>query len=159
MTRLYLGNAFGWDTEATAKVAIAQLRAERMISVDKCPQAQLIKNESIRWHPNILKILGYIPVLNLIAGIVAIANAESSHEYGPNHTALWRGRGVAMILSGPLLLIVDLIVHLYHLRIVNRYNSDHPNLIEAFNTTHAHTPAAWAGHPVFCCLEGKAPFY
>jgi len=150
MTRLYLGNAFGWDTDTTAKVAIAQLREERIISVGKCPKAQLIKNESIRWQPNILKILGYIPVINIIAGIIAIANSENSREYNPNHTALWRGRGVAMIFGGPLLLVVDSIVHLYNLSIANGYSNDHANLIQAFNTAHAHTPAYWPGHPVYC---------
>ncbi|HEV7738370.1 MAG TPA: DUF1016 N-terminal domain-containing protein, partial [Chlamydiales bacterium] len=56
MTRLYLGDAFGWDTDATA---------------------------------------------------------------------LWRGRGVAMIFGGPFLLVIDSIVHLYNLSIANGYRNDH----------------------------------
>ena len=151
VSRIYLGDAFGWDTESTAKTAIAQLREEKIISIDKCPKAQLIKNKSIRWLPNILKILGYIPVINVIAGIVAIANSEISHlGCGPNHAAKWRGRGVAMILGGPLLLVVDLIVHVSNLSIANKYSRDHADLIEAFNTTHEHTPALWPGFPVLC---------
>lgn len=153
MTRLYLANAFGWDTDTTAKVAIAQLREEGIIRADKCPKAQLIKNESIRWQPNILKILGYIPVINFFAGILAIVSSESSHESAPNHNALWKCRGVAMIFGGSLLLIVDLIVHLFNLYIAHNYSNDHPDLIEAFNTSHGHTPAYWPGHPVYCKLQ------
>lgn len=154
MTRLYLADAFGWDTDTTAKVAIAQLREERIIKVNNCPKAQLIKNESIRWQPNTIKILGYIPVINVIAGIVAICySGNPGHEFGPNHTAFWRARGVAMIFGGPLLFVVDLIAHLYHLSIANNYSNDHANLIQAFDTTHTHTRPLWEGYPVYCCED------
>ncbi len=149
--KLYLGDAFGWDTENNAKVAIAQLRENNSIQTNKCPKAQLIKNESIRWQPNALKILGYIPVVNIIAGIVAIATSkDDSLELGPNRTARWTGRGVAMIIGGPLLFIVDLIKFICDHQIVKRYQKKHPLSIEAFNTSHGHTLAYWPGHPVYC---------
>jgi hypothetical protein len=154
MTRLYLSDAFGWDTETTAKVAIAELR-EITIYKHRCPEEMLIKNRSYRWQPNILKILGYLPVINVIAGFVAIAGSKNFTASGPNHTALWKGRGVAMIFGGPLLLVVDLIVHLYNLSIANKYSKDNPQLIQAFNTGHQHTEAYWPGHPVFCKSESK----
>lgn len=150
VNRLYLGDAFGWDTNTTAQVAISQLREEKIINATKCPKAQLIKNESVRWLPNIIKILGYIPIINVIAGIVAIKNLDNSPEYHPNHTAKWRGRGVAMILAGPILLVVDLITHISNLRIAKKYMKEHPDLIESFNTKHEHTPAYWPKHPVYC---------
>lgn len=152
--KMYLGDAFGWDTENNAKVAIAQLRENNLIQTNKCPKAQLIKNESIRWQPNALKILGYIPVFNIIAGIVAIAAAKNDLlGLGPDHTARWRGRGVAMIIGGPLLFIVDLIKFIGDRDIVKRYQKAHPQLIEAFNTSHGHTTAYWPGYPISCKAE------
>ena len=151
--KLYLGDAFGWDTENNAKVAIAQLRENNSIKCgpNDCSEAQLIKNGSIRWLPNALKILGYIPVVNIIAGIVAIATSkDNSSVLGPNHTARWRGRGVAMIIGGPLLFIVDLIKFICDHQIVKRYQKDYSASIEAFNTSHEHTVPCWPGHPVKC---------
>lgn len=156
MTKLYSINVFGWDTNTTAKVAIAQLKEERVFSEDKCPKALLIHNQSIRWQPNILKILGYIPVINVVVGIAIIseklANADSDNtsKYNPNYNGFWKARAVAMIFCGPLLLVVDLIVHLHHLRFAKRYSHDHANFIQAFNTTHNHSEAHWPGHPIFC---------
>lgn len=145
----------GWDTESTAKVAIAQLREKNLIQTNKCPKAQLIRNESIRWMPNVLKILGYFLGLNIIVGIVVIVAAKDESKgdlpkLGPDHTARWRGRGVAMIFGGPLLFIIDLIKFICNRSIVNRYQKAHPQLIEAFNTSHGHTLAYWPRHPVFC---------
>ena len=71
INRLYVGSAFGWDTEDLAKVAISQLREEKIIAVSVCPKVHLLKNESYRWMPNIVKILGYVPVINIVAGIAA----------------------------------------------------------------------------------------
>lgn len=148
--RLYLGDAFGWDTESTAKVAISQLRSENTIRTEECPCAQLIKNASFRWLPNGLKILGYIPIVNVFAGIVAFRNSEGFSGSGPNHMIRWKIRGAAMIVGGPLLLAVDLIKHLFNLRIVNNYNREHADLIQAFNTNHRHSPSFWPGHPIHC---------
>lgn len=150
---LYLGYAFGWDTESIAKVAICQLREKKLIDHQKCPKAQLIRNEYIRQLPNILKISGYIPVINVIAGAVAIAHAFHSDKYSPNNAVEWRGRGVAMIFCGPILFIVDLIVHIYHLKIANKYSKEHPNLIEAFNAEHKHTRIYLPAQKVKCIIE------
>lgn len=151
INRIYLADAFGWDTETTAKVAIAQLREKKVIAL-KCPKAQLLRNESFRWKPNLLKILGYIPIINVIAGIIAIMNSEKNEVFCPNHTEKWKRRGVAMIVGGPLLLIVDLIAHVYHLSIADKYKKDHPDLIKAFDTgaDHYHTQAWYPGYPVYC---------
>lgn len=151
INRLYLADAFGWDTESKAKVAIAQLREEKIIDNQKCPKAQLIYNESVRGLPNLLKMIGYIPVINIFAGILAITQSpNNSAKYEPNHSARWKMRGVAMILTGPLLLIVDAIKFVYELKIANKYGKDHPKLMEAFNPSHKHTIAYWPGHPVDC---------
>jgi hypothetical protein len=150
MNKIYLGNAFGWDTERTAKVAISQLRDEGIIHVGGCAKAQLIKNESFRWMSNVLKVLGYVPALHIVAGIVAIVNPEGSRGCSPNHNANWRWRGVAMIVGGPLLFIADLIQHLFDLRAVNQYNQAHPNAMQAFDVAHRHNKPPYAGHPVWC---------
>lgn len=153
MMRLYPGNAFGWDTEFIAKVAIVQSREIYRADQLKCPKSQLIKNESIRWLPNILKIFGYIPGLNLMAGVTACIGSRGSPRYSPNHTANWIGRGVAMIVTGPLLLIVDLIVHLYHLSVAKRYEYEHQMLMGIFNVRHRHAVhGRWPGHPVQCLI-------
>jgi hypothetical protein len=154
ISRLYLGDAFGWDTESAAKVAISQLRESNEIKTNKCPASQLLLNESVRWYPNALKFAGYIPVLNIIAGVLAITYSESGMGVGPDHTPKWIGRGVAMMFGGPLLLIVDLVKYLYDRSIVDQYNAAYPALIEAFNVTHNHTKAYWPGHPVDCILPG-----
>lgn len=157
INQLYLGDAFGWDTESTAMVAISQLREKRIISVEKCPKAQLIKNGSLRWEPNLVKILGYIPGFNFLAGIAAMTQASSSGhtEFGPDHTAKWRGRGIAMLLTGPLLIIADLLVFLYNCTIVKKYQEAHPDLIAAFDTPHGHTGVPYPGHPVFCKINNS----
>jgi hypothetical protein len=148
---LYLGDAFGWDTENTAKVAITQLRTQNLIDVEKCPKAQLIKNRYLRWLPNVLKIFGYIPGINVVAGIVAIANSKKdSDALGPNHTARWIGRGIVMIISGPLLLVIDLIKYLFDRNTANRYSKNNPDLMNAFNTSHGHNTPPYPGHPIRC---------
>ncbi len=151
--KLYLGDAFGWETESTAKVAISELREEGKISSDsKCPKAQLIKNQSYRSQTNGLKVLGYIPIINIIAGIVAIvfSTDASNNECRPNNQKFWIARGVAMILTGPLLAIVDLGKFIFDKIMTAKYNKNHKELIEQFDTDHKHTPAFWAGHPVDC---------
>jgi len=150
---LYVGDAFGWDSEALAKVAIVQLRAKGAISNSGCPKAQLLKNESMRWMPNVVKIAGYFPLINIAAGLMAIAYSKDSLDgYAPNHTACWKWRGVAMILTGPLLLIVDLIKYIYNLRIARQYMRDYPQSMLGFATNHNHTIAYWPGHPIRCLV-------
>jgi hypothetical protein len=149
--RIYLADVFGWDTEWTAKVAISQLRNDFFISSSKCPKAQLIKNGSIRWQPNLLKAVGYIPGLNIVAGIMAMALAENEHTLRPNdHKKWWMIRGIAMILTGPLLLIVDLIKFIFDVQIVLKYNKEHKDIIKKFDTLHTHTNPPWPMHPVSC---------
>ncbi len=157
---LYLADAFGWDVESTAKVAISRLREEKIISRDKCPKAQLIKNGSLRWQPNLLKFFGYIPVVNVLAGIAIIAQADSVDKefFRPDHRQFWIARGVAMIFTGPLLFLVDLVKVIYDYTVFLKFKEENKGLIEAFNTSHKHTPAYWPGHPIFCCTkDGKDP--
>ena len=149
--RLYLGHAFGWDTEITAKVAISQLRDKQIISTHDCPKAQLIKNRSYRRIPNTLKLIGYFPGLHIVAGIVAIAHSwKNSHACDPNHQNMWIGRGIAMIIAGPGLLVVDAIKYLFDMHIANMYKKANPAAMQAFNTPHGHTTAYWPGHPIRC---------
>ncbi|NGX38217.1 MAG: hypothetical protein K1000chlam2_01389 [Chlamydiae bacterium] len=145
---LYLGGAFGWETESRAKVAISQLRQGSKFFNENCPKAQLIKNGSIRWQANLVKILGYIPIINVLAGVVAITCAENGYE--PRNKQMWICRGVAMIFTGPLLLIVDLVKFIFDSTIVAKYNRENPERIEAFNTSHTHSHPFWPGHPIRC---------
>lgn len=148
--RLYLGDAFGWDSEATAKVAISQLREAGIIKTSKCPKAQLIKNEPYRWMSNLTKTIGYLPLFQIIAGVAALTQLESSPELDPNHVAKWKCRCVGMILGGPLLFVVDLIKYIHDRVIAYKYNRKYPHLIDTFNTKHEHSPANYPGHPIFC---------
>ena len=149
---LYLGDAFGWETNTIAKTAISQLRERNSISNSACAKAQLIKNKSHRSQTNGLKVLGYIPIINVIAGIVAIVFSESALSSGSrsHNNQFWIARGVAMILTGPLLAIVDLGKFIFDNKIAAKYNRTHHELINQFDTDHGHTTAFWAGHPVQC---------
>jgi hypothetical protein len=154
ISKLYLGDAFGWETESTAMVAISQLREESKIDRSKCPKAQLIKNGSVRWQPNVIKILGYIPAINVLAGAIALAFVATSHEdesvLRPHHKTFWILRSVCMIFTGPLLFIVDLIKHIFDSKVVSKYNRDNREAIEKFNTSHEHSSPPWPLHPVDC---------
>jgi hypothetical protein len=149
-TRLYLSDAFGWDTESTAMVAISQLREESTNYRNKCPKSQLIKNASLRWQPNLAKILGYLPVVNVIAGTLAILYAKNEPELRPNHRQMWVVRGVAMILTGPLLFVADLIKFIFDSVVVAKYNRENQRLIQMFTVSHSHSIPPWPGHPVSC---------
>lgn len=154
---LYLVDAFGWGSESTAKVAISRLRQENIISTKKCPKVQLIKSESIRWHSNILKILGYIPGINVIAGIIAMACAQNEEELRPHNKQFWIGRGVAMIFTGPFLAIADLAKFIFDCTITAKYNRENKRLIEEFNVLHEHKPKYSSGDSVgdsvYCCTQ------
>ncbi len=153
LSKIYLGDAFGWDTEAKSKVAISTLREENKIETNKCPKAQLIKNEWFRGFSNAPKVLGYLPVLNVIVGISEIIFGLSAGEEEttrPNNGLFWIARGVVTILTGPLLAVVDLAKTLYDWTIVEKYNTENQGLIDAFNTSHGHSKSYWPGHPVSC---------
>lgn len=76
------------------------------------------------------KVLGYIPVINVIIGIIRILffskdykNQNTEDKANSKQHIL---RGVAEILVGPLLLIPDLIVTLRDRSVVKAYMSKHP---------------------------------
>jgi len=164
--RLFLGEPLGWETESRSKVAIAQWRdvnPPRLLYTrdgrnyynDTCPKAQLIKNEGYRSNTNLVKVLGYIPGLNIFMGIFTAIVLETSSisdvtKYHPHHTAFWRVRYVMMIIAGPLLLIGDLIKFVYDLSVIKAYERLHPEKIRSFDVAHNHTRAHWMGHPVTC---------
>ncbi|MBY0529027.1 MAG: hypothetical protein K2P51_02430 [Rhabdochlamydiaceae bacterium] len=150
LQRLYLSDAFGWDTEARSKVALSQLREDVPSYRTTCPKAQLIKNCSYHWQPNTIKFLGYIPILNLFAGALAISSAENGREFRPNNKQFWVARGIAMIFTGPALLIADLLKYAYDRSVMAAYGKTHPNYMDQFNTSHRHSIAFWTGHPIEC---------
>jgi hypothetical protein len=149
INKLYLGDAFGWETDDTAKVAICHLRESSLIT-KKCPAAQLVKSRSYSVLPHLVKIIGYFPVLNILAGGLAIYGAEGGNTNRPHNKLFWRLRGVAMILTGPLLIIIDAIKYAYDCRIAAKFSRENPKLIQQFNTSHTHSAAHWPGHPVMC---------
>ena len=59
-----------------------------------------------------------------------------------------------MIFLGPLLLIVDLIAHVYHLHIAHKYRSNPAHVMPDFHPPHDHTQAFWALHPIQC-IDGS----
>jgi hypothetical protein len=147
---LYLGDAFGWDTEYTAKVAILELKSKQLISVNRCVKAQLLVNQPIRWKANAVKILGYIPIVNVILGAaVIIYPPDNNKGCRPHNKQAWIQRGIAMIVTGPLLAIVDLVKYIFDCKIVKQYLADHVNVMQQFNTLHKHTPVR-PGSPIHC---------
>ena len=148
--KLYLSDAFGWQTDPTSKVAIAQLRDESKISQDKCPEAQLIKNRSVRWQANYVKFVGYVPILNVVAACFAVRYSENGSAFRPHNRSWWIFRSVCMIVTGPLLFLVDLTKFLFDRAIAAKYNRQNPGKIEQFNTGHKHTIPPWSLHPVDC---------
>lgn len=162
MGDLYLNNAFGWEAEPLAKVAITQLRVALKISDTECPGKQLAKNSAGRIWTNMAKFAGYIPVINVIVGTVIVGfalNANSvfaGNEYRPNNRAWWMRRGIATICTGPLLIIVDLIKFLYDLSVAAEYKTANEALIDRFNTGHEHSRPPYPGHPVRCIGVGVA---
>jgi hypothetical protein len=153
MTSLYLGEAFGWQFENTAKVAISQL-GEKNIITKRCRKAQLLQAQSHNPVHLGVKILGYIPVLNILAGSLAIyygiTNNSGSSERHHNNK-FWILRGVSMILVGPLLIAVDLIKTIHDEIVAAKYIKANSELIaQQFNTPHRHNNPAWPGHPVWC---------
>lgn len=147
---LFLGPAFGWETEGRNKVAISQLRERDPFYSHRCPKAQLIKNKSYQSMNNTTKILGYIPVINVIVGIIILTQIKN---LDPKYQDTWRARGIAVIFAGPLLFVVDMIKFISDVKIVAKYEQQFPDLIKEFNTTHDHTPSYWPGHPVDCTYD------
>lgn len=150
--QLYLGEAFGWQTDYTAKVAISQLQQQSKITI-RCPKAQLMQAQSHLILVNGVKILGYIPVLNILAGGLAIHFASSGSSERPNNREFWILRGVCMIFLGPLLAIVDAIKTIHDAIIAKKYRKENPELMAKFNTAHGHNVPGWPGHPVGCGLR------
>lgn len=151
MSNLYLGDAFGWQSENIAKVAISQLGDKNVIS-DRCRKAQLIHAQSFNIENLGIKILGYIPFLNIIAGSVTIYLGinERGNSLRPHHNKFWFLRGVSMIVLGPLLIVVDLIKTIHDQIIARKYINANPELIDKFNVLHTHNEPGWPGHPVDC---------
>lgn len=153
MTSLYLGDAFGWQCKNTAKVALSQL-GEKDIITKRCRKAQLIQAES---HDPLnlgVKILGYIPVLNILAGGIAIFHGiatPSGSSERPQNNKFWILRGVSMILAGPLLITVDLIKTIHDEIVAAKYIKANSELIaQQFNTPHRHKNPNWPGEHVSC---------
>jgi len=169
MLSLQFSSPFGWDTEAKAKVLIAQARDQELIrseTVDYihneegdyvlykavlCPGKQLQKNATYRTVTNLTKVAGYIPVMNVVLGIgILYLLFKSDDEETICDRSGWKARSVCMILFGPLLVTADVVKTLYDSFLIRRFAQKHPEKIEQFNTAHGHTPSYWPGHPVFC---------
>lgn len=136
--RLYLSDAFGWETKSIDKVGISQLR-EKKLMVRGCAKAQLKNQPSV--IGNLIKVAGYIPVLNIITGVFVIYASSTSKNHDlrrPHHKEFWIARGVAMILCGPLLIPVDGIKTIYDRIIAAVYAKKHPALMAEFNCPHKH---------------------
>ncbi len=152
---LYLRDAFGWHSEYTAKVAFAQLAeiGDEFIDSRDCPQKQFIEEGSSHhglW--NSIKILGYVPGMNVITGIFILKYC-GNRDPAPSRShdkQLWMLRGVAMIFTGPLLIVIDLIKFIYDCRIASKYRQEYPERVGQFDPTHPHTTPFWPGHPVEC---------
>lgn len=147
--RLYLGDALGWGSDSTSKVAISQLR-EKNIIIKRCAKAQVIQSSGPRLLATTVKILGYIPILNIIVGALAIHYASNSNRQRPHNKEFWILRGVSMILFGPLLIPIDFIKTLCDERIASKYTKKHPELIAQFNCPHNHSTPSITGQPVWC---------
>jgi hypothetical protein len=61
---------------------------------------------------NALKVVGYIPGLNIVIGVAIIVFARTNHSLKnyPIITRKYTFRGAAMIVGGPLLLVPDLVI-------------------------------------------------
>lgn len=155
LDKLYLSDWLGWDTASRSKVAISQLREGSIISKTKCPKVQLLKNRTYRFEANVVKFLGYLPVVHIIVGIgVILVPQHSDPNYlRPNHNKLWKLRGIAIMSLGPLLFIADLAKFIFDCIIVSKYNRAHKTLIGQFDPPHGHTPEYYPGHPIRCCRE------
>lgn len=133
--RLYLGEAFGWESKSTTKVAVSQLREKKTLSNEECAKSQAYNNRT----NNLVKTLGYIPLLNIVMGALAIHHAGNSNLNRPHHKELTIIRGVSMILFGPLLIPVDAIKTICDKIIAAKYAKKHPELMAEFNCPHKHT--------------------
>jgi len=167
-----LGSPFGFETEYTATVAIAQLRERNIIRVGNCPEAQLIKNRSYRWITNAVKFLGCIPGPHFIIASIAYLVlfgigapfSQFPHHDTPYHNIKWKCWVVATLFIGtllkcPLMLVVHLTATCARLRIADKYSKEHPDLMQAFNTDHRHTQPfyAWFWPPriILCSTDKK----
>lgn len=116
--------AFGWDTYARTLVGHLQCR-----DCYCCYTDDYMEREAPFF--NGLKILGYIPLLNVITGIGRIAifsllldravedPLSDLQGYCRFQCITHIIRGVAEVLTGPLMLIVDAIKTLYDCGIAN----------------------------------------
>lgn len=150
---LSFGDAFGWETESRAKVGILQDRENNPTRyLNRCLEAKLIINGSYRPLYNLPKIVGYLPGVNILVGFFLIRDAEKFPTSSANRNN-WKVRGVATILTGPLLIIVDLAKYIYDMTIAVKYEREHPGALGAFDTPHEHSLSHWPGHPVDCLNE------
>lgn len=127
---LELYPAFGFDkvpciNDQRWEVAAAQRETYLTSHGEDDSTFRFYKNEGMSANL-ISKFLGYIPLVNVIVGfarIFFIANAFHSTENPVKIRAMKSHiyRGVAEILFGPLLLIVDIIQTIRDQQVVSRY--------------------------------------
>jgi hypothetical protein len=108
--------SFGWDTEyrLLAKEKLESFRRTPATPLSRESQLTSEGERFIMRFSQVVKIAGYIPLLNVIVGIARIAffALRLSIESRENSEALsshkWQiARGVCEMIAGPLLFIVD----------------------------------------------------
>jgi hypothetical protein len=150
--KLNLGDAFGWETEERAKMAILQMQEFDGKYSKECPQALLVKNEPYRDQNNGCKGYAYIPLVNIALGLCMIYyGATEDFHWGPKTElrAKWIIRGVATTLTGPLMILVDLVKFLFDLVVTKIYAHKNPEQMEKFNCHFDHGRSWWPGHPIY----------
>jgi len=81
---------------------------------------------------NISKVIGYIPGLNVIVGIVRIILMLQNNSATPEKQAIIARhiyRGMAEICLGPLLLIPDIVQTIRDQCVVQDFKSSHPGVL------------------------------
>lgn len=130
MTRFYFNEAFGQSSYRESKIAILQLMEEDPSYRSRCPSAEWFKHMVYYNSLEMVKLFGIIPVINIIMGIIALMYgafyAQNGGEFQPNHREMWMLRGVLMIFTGPLLLIIDMIKDSYYDSEINQFTLTHP---------------------------------
>lgn len=125
--------AFGFETYDRWRVAAHQY--EKKMGYETAKPGEGLHNYQIWAKPiideiNASKIWGYIPLVNIIVGIVRImfyANNINDTTSEDKPIAKWHmGRGIAEILIGPLLFIPDLILTCWDKSVVKAYLLKHP---------------------------------
>jgi hypothetical protein len=116
---------FGFESKSRWQVAIHQIENDPNKQVDD--EHRLWGKEKMVSN-NAAKILSYIPVLNVIIGVARIILFANNFEANSNHTQ-HIFRGIADILLGPLMFIIDIIQTLRDQSVVNEYVKAYPNAL------------------------------